>query len=66
MKKTIAFTLVLLTSMASAQTMKEWDDVKVSSLNRVTSHDLSIPFSSVSDALSLDLERSPYYESLNA
>ena len=48
-----------------AQTMNEWDDVSVTSLNRVTSHDLSIPFAEAEAAHSLDLSRSPYYLDLN-
>ena len=48
-----------------AQTMKEWDDVTVTSLNRIQSHDLCIPFADEEAAHSLDLRRSPYYLDLN-
>lgn len=48
-----------------AQTMKEWDDVKVTNLNRTTAHDLSIPFANEADAQTLDMEKSPYWQSLN-
>ena len=67
MKKTLSllFCLCLGTLTAAAQTMKEWDDVSVTSLNRATSHDLSIPFSDAEAAHSLDLSRSPYFLDLN-
>ena len=48
-----------------AQTMKEWDDVSVTSLNRRTNHDLSIPYSTPEDAQTLDMTRSPYFLDLN-
>jgi len=66
MKKFVFAALMTLSAAGVyGQTMTEWDDVKVSSVNRVTSHDLSIPFATAEDAQSLDLERSPYYKSLN-
>ena len=52
-------------AILTAQTMKEWDDVKVFQLNRVTSHDLNIPFSSAEAAKTLDLAQSSYYLDLN-
>ena len=45
--------------------MTEWDDVGVTSLNRVQSHDLSIPFADAEDARSLDMSRSPWFLDLN-
>lgn len=61
-----ALSLLFLPSyIAHAQTMNEWDDVSITSLNRVQSHDLSIPFDNQDDAASLDLNRSPYFLSLN-
>ena len=55
----------LFSTFAFSQTMTEWDDVSVTSVNRIQSHDLSIPFDEVEDAHSLDLSRSPYYLDLN-
>lgn len=56
---------ILSTSVAISQTLTEWDDVSVTSLNRVASHDLSIPYADAEAAHSLDLSRSPYYLDLN-
>ena len=50
---------------AFSQTMTEWDDVSITSLNRIQSHDLSIPFDNANDACSLDLSKSPYFLDLN-
>ena len=50
---------------AFSQTMTEWDDVNTTSLNRILSHDLSIPFADAEDAHSLDLSRSPWFLDLN-
>ena len=63
----IIFLATVLTNYTTsyAQTMKEWDDVSVSQLNRETSHDLSIPYTSVEAAKTLDLLQSPYYLDLN-
>ena len=67
MKKSLFLLLCLVTGTSSvlSQTMKEWDDVSVSSLNRIQSHDLSIPFDDAEDAHSLDLSRSPWFLDLN-
>ena len=48
-----------------SQSMTEWDDVSVTSLNRIQSHDLSIPFADAEAAHSLDLSRSPWFLDLN-
>ena len=67
MKKTLFLSICLLsgTLTAFSQTMKEWDDVSVTNLNRVQSHDLSIPFTDADAAHSLDLNQSPYFLDLN-
>ena len=65
MKKTLLFSLCFGSLAAFAQTMTEWDDVNVTSLNRIQSHDLSIPFADAEDAQSLDLSRSPWFLDLN-
>lgn len=53
------------TLVAFSQTMTEWDDVNVTSLNRIQSHDLSIPFPDADAAHSLDMSQSPYYLDLD-
>ena len=66
MKKTLLLLCLLTGILASySQTMNEWDDVSVTSLNRIQSHDLSIPFADAEDAHSLDLSKSPYFLDLN-
>lgn len=61
----LALTLPFLASPLPAQTGDEWDDVSVTSLNRLTAHDLTIPFATESAGRTLDMEQSPYYQSLN-
>ena len=67
MKKSLISLLCLcqLSMPAYSQSMTEWDDVSVTSLNRITSHDLSIPFADAADAHTLDLSRSPYFLDLD-
>jgi beta-galactosidase len=68
MKKNLFLILAVLfvsIGSVSAQTMKEWDDVSITNINRVTSHDLSIPFADAEKAKTLDMSRSPYFLSLN-
>ena len=68
MKKTLLLAVCLFPLILPAivaQTMTEWDDVSVTSLNRIQSHDLSIPFADAEAARSLDLSRSPWFLDLN-
>ncbi len=65
MKKYLLPLICLASLGAFSQTMTEWDDVSVTSLNRIQSHDLSIPFDNAEAAHSLDLSKSPYYLDLN-
>ena len=63
-------TVVCSNSIASAQTLEEWNDVKVTSINRMPAHTLDIPMASVADAKGAytptnALEASPYFLSLN-
>ena len=56
--------------VATAQTMKEWDDVSVTNLNRLRAHTLDIPVASATEAAAAytptnALEASPYFLSLN-
>ena len=55
---------------AMSQTLKEWDDVSVTNLNRVRAHTLDIPVASAAEAAAAytptnALEASPYFLSLN-
>ncbi len=61
------FVMVSLTmaGMASAQTGKEWDDPKTTSVNRETAHTISIPARTESDVTHNDMTLSPWYMSLD-
>ena len=48
-----------------AQTGKEWDDPKITSVNRETAHTIAIPMASASDVTKNDMTLSPWYQSLN-
>ena len=67
MKKYISLllSLFLSTFVALPQSMTEWDDVSVTSLNRVESHDLGIPYDDEEAARSLDMSRSPWFLDLD-
>ena len=66
MKKLFLLQCLLMGTLATfSQTMNEWDDVSITSLNRIQSHDLSIPFDDAENAHSLDLSKSPYFLDLN-
>ena len=57
--------LVLCAGTVNAQTMKEWDDVGINSVNREKAHTLSIPFANEGAVGENKMEQSPYYQSLN-
>ncbi len=62
--------LLVVTAVTQAQTLKEWDDISVTSLNRQRAHTLDIPVASASQAAAAytptnALEASPYFLSLN-
>ena len=68
MKRNLLLSLAVIMGTAGivkAQTMKEWDDVSVTSINRVESHDLSIPFADVAKAKTMDMAQSPYFLDLD-
>lgn len=50
---------------ATAQTLKEWDDVTVTHLNREKAHTVAIPVASEEAVDANSIESSPYYLSLN-
>lgn len=57
--------LLAVTCMATAQTGKEWDDPKITSVNREVAHTTAIPMASETDIVSNDMSASPYYQSLD-
>lgn len=66
MKKQTLLLISSLFALASyAQTGNEWDDPKISHVNREEAHTLSIPFAKESDVASNDMTSSPYFLSLD-
>ncbi len=73
MRRLAIITSVVLMAAAvvmQAQTLKEWDDISVTSLNRQRAHTLDIPVADASAAMKAytptnALEASPYFLSLN-
>lgn len=49
----------------NAQTGKEWDDVNIYRINREQAHTTAIPVADLNAAFENDIEKSPYYLSLN-
>ncbi len=52
-------------AVAFAQTGTEWDDPKISSVNREAAHTLALPMATEADAAKNDMTLSPYYQSLD-
>ncbi|MBR7030626.1 MAG: glycoside hydrolase family 2, partial [Prevotella sp.] len=50
---------------ANAQTGKEWDDPKVTHVNREQAHTVALPMASEADVVKNDRTLSPYYQSLD-
>ncbi|MBR6121343.1 MAG: glycoside hydrolase family 2, partial [Prevotella sp.] len=48
-----------------AQTGNEWDDPKITSVNREVAHALALPMATEADAVKNDMTLSPYYQSLD-
>ncbi len=66
LSRTITSIALLATAfVANAQTGSEWDDPKISNVNREEAHTISIPFAKESDVTSNDITASPYYMSLD-
>jgi len=55
----------LFNSHVTAQTGKEWDDPKITSVNREVAHTTAIPMASEADVVQNDPSASPYYVSLD-
>lgn len=58
-------TLAMSASLAPAQTMKEWDDIKTTSVNREKAHTIGISLANAQAVDANSMESSPYYQSLN-
>ena len=66
MKRILCVTMLASTIMAAnAQTGKEWDDPKITSVNRETAHTIGIPMASEADVAKNDMTTSPWYQSLD-
>lgn len=70
LKSLISILAIFMTVAGTAQTLKEWDDVSITQINRQQAHTLDIPLASASDGAKAytptnALEASPYYQSLN-
>ena len=65
--KKLVFCLTALAWMgaANAQTGKEWDDPKVTHVNREQAHTVALPMASEADVVKNDRTLSPYYQSLD-
>ena len=66
MKKTIISLVALLFAATTfAQTGKEWDDPKTTSVNRETAHTVALPMANEADVAKNDPKLSPFYQSLD-
>ena len=65
-KRTI-LSIVALTYISAtyAQTGKEWDDPKITSVNREVAHTMALPMASETDVTKNDRTLSPFYQSLD-
>ena len=64
--KTVSlFALLTCSSIAFAQTGNEWDDPKITSVNREVAHTTAIPMATEADVVNNDPSASPYYQSLD-
>ena len=57
--------MLAIATQASAQTGKEWDDPKTTSVNREKAHTVSIPAASETDVAANNMTFSPWYQSLD-
>ena len=65
-KKYILSLVALMEISATyGQTGKEWDDPKITSVNREVSHTVALPMASESDVVKNDPKLSPFYQSLD-
>jgi len=56
---------IAATGLTMAQTGNEWDDPKITSVNRENAHTVAIPLQSEKDVTVNDITQSPFYQSLD-
>ncbi|MDO4172794.1 MAG: glycoside hydrolase family 2, partial [Prevotellaceae bacterium] len=61
----LLFVNMLVSTNIHAQTGHEWDDPKVTSVNRELAHCVPIPMASAANVTGNDMTQSPYYQSLD-
>ena len=62
----LIYAALMITGVVNAQmTGKEWDDPKVTHVNRETAHTVGIPMGSATEAANTDMSSSPWYQSLD-
>lgn len=64
----LTFSLATLQLSLLAQTTvtgKEWDDIKITHVNREAAHTISVPYASTAEATADEMAKSTYYQSLN-
>ena len=68
MQKKIYLGIIALTAFlatVNAQTGKEWDDPKTTSVNREQAHTTALPMTTEADAMKNDMTLAPHYQSLD-
>ena len=61
----VSLSMLTLPSAVLAQTLQEWDNVSINSVNREPAHTLSIPYADEAAVAATTMEQSPYYLSLD-
>ena len=64
-QRILALLALAASTTIQAQTGKEWDDPKTTSVNRETSHTVALPMASEADVVKNDPSASPFYQSLD-
>ena len=64
-KGLIVVATMLAAQSSFAQTGTEWDNPRISNVNREVAHTVSIPWSNEADVATKDMKESPYYLSLD-
>ena len=57
--------LMMCAVLSQAQDGTEWDNPKISNVNREAAHTVSIPYGSIAQVSSNDMSQSPYYIDLD-
>lgn len=62
---TTTFLLTCLSAVAQTVEKPEWNNERISEVNREKAYQIAIPFADEQQAMSLAMEESPYYKTLN-